>query len=718
MNRPTQLEAPSTGSGARTDLLLCGGMLLVLAVMVVPLPAFLLDLLLASNIAFTCLLLFVTLRARRPLDLSVFPSMLLLLTLFRLSLNVATTRKILLSGDAGHIVSTFGDYVVGGQLVIGLVIFLILVIVQFVVITKGAGRISEVAARFTLDALPGKQMAIDAELNARLIDEKQARSRRQELIRETEFYGAMDGAGKFVRGDAIAGLIITALNLCAGIGIGVSRGMPFLQSLETFSILTVGDGLVTQIPALIIATSAGILVTKSSSEEHLGGELNSQLMGNARSLQYVSGVLVVLSLLPGLPKIPFWTVAAATFALSRLARSDSKAAATTKTPDGGGGAPDDSFTEADELKDFLTSDRAIVELGASTAALMVANRGLTLQERVTKMRHDLARAEGLWIPPIRIQDSNQLAEDDYVITIAGRVVGKGTLYMGRYLAISSNQEHPKMQGLPTEDPAFGLPAVWIDEASVSRAKGMGLTVVDVMTVLITHLSELVRTHGHEMITREHIKVMLDQTKEFAPTVVDEVKSDTIRMSTLHQVVVQLAAERVSLNDFAAILEAILNHAPLTQNLDELVERVRKDLGHLVCDRYLDESRTLAVVAFEPQLDAMLREQCQQGALALAPQALLRLKEAIGAHHADRMRLELPLALLVSSPLRRPLRRLLLKSFPGMGIISYDEVPADLEITAVGVIRTQQVLEPRGSAAGAVGGSPGNTDPSRNSAVAA
>ncbi len=716
MNRPAQLDQPTTGGGARTDLLLCGGMLLVLTVMIVPLPAFLLDLLLATNIAFTCLLLFVTLRARKPLELAVFPSLLLLLTLFRLSLNVATTRKILLNGDAGQIVQAFGEYVVGGQLVVGLVIFLILVIVQFVVITKGAGRISEVAARFTLDALPGKQMAIDAELGARLIDEKQARSRRQELMRETEFYGAMDGASKFVRGDAVAGLIITALNLCAGFGIGLSRGMTFFESLELYSILTVGDGLVTQIPALIIATSAGILVTKSSSEVQLGSELNTQLLGNARSLQYVAGVMMVLSFVPGLPMLPFWSIAAATYGISRLARPEAQAGAVPKTPDGAG-KTEDSFTEADELRDFLTPDRAVVELGPSLAALMVANRGLTLQERVTKMRHDLARSEGLWIPPIRIQDSNQLTDDDYSISIAGRVVGKGTLHMGRYLAISSNKEQPRLQGLPAEDPVFGLPAVWIDEASVTKAKGMGLTVVDVMTVLITHLSELVRTHGHEMITREHVKVMLDQTREFAPTVVDEVKSDTIRMSTLHQVIVQLAAERVPLSDLAAILEAILNHAPNTQNLDELVEKVRKDLGHLVCDRYLDAGRTLAVVAFEPQLDAMLREQCQQGALALAPQALVRLKEAVGIHHADRLRRELPIALLVSSLLRRPLRRLLLKSFPGMGIIAYDEVPADLEIKAIGVIRTHQVIESRSTTTPG-GGSPAATQESSRNAVAA
>jgi flagellar biosynthesis protein FlhA len=715
MNRPAQIDLPTTGVGARADLLLCGGMLLVLTVMIVPLPAFLLDLLLATNIAFTCLLLFVTLRAKKPLELAVFPSLLLLLTLFRLSLNVATTRKILLNGDAGQIVQAFGEYVVGGQLVIGLVIFLILVIVQFVVITKGAGRISEVAARFTLDALPGKQMAIDAELGARLIDEKQARSRRQELMRETEFYGAMDGASKFVRGDAVAGLIITALNLCAGFGIGLSRGMTFFESLELYSILTVGDGLVTQIPALIIATAAGMLVTKSSSDEQLGRELNTQLLGNARSLQYVASVMMVLSFVPGLPMLPFWSIAAATYGISRLARPELQAGAAPNTPDGAGKL-DDSFTEADELKDFLTPDRAVVELGASTAALMVANRGLTLQERVTKMRHDLARSEGLWIPPIRIQDSNQLADDDYSISVAGRVVGKGTLHMGRYLAISSNKEPPRLQGTPTEDPVFGLPAVWIDEATVMKAKGMGLTVVDVMTVLITHLSELVRTHGHEMITREHVKVMLDQTRAFAPTVVDEVKSDTIRMSTLHQVIVQLAAERVPLSDLAAILEAILNHAPNTQNIDELVEKVRKDLGHLVCDRYLDESRTLAVVAFEPHLDALLREQCQQGALALAPQALVRLKEAVGVHHAERTRRELPIALLVSSPLRRPLRRLLLKTFPGMGIIAYDEIPAELEIKAIGVIRTQQIIETRGTA-GPGGSTPASSD-MRNTTVAA
>jgi len=571
----------------RSELVLSMAILGVLVVLLVPLPTVLLDLLLGFNLAITVLLLLITLSATRPLDFSVFPSLLLLMTLFRLALNVATARLILLQANAGHIVDTFGRFVVGGNLVVGLVVFLILVIIQFVVITKGASRISEVSARFTLDSLPGKQMAIDAELNTGAIDDKEARRRRELLMRETEFYGSMDGASKFVRGDAIAAVIITAINLVGGIIIGMLKGMPISQAISRYSILTVGDGLVSQIPALIVATASGMLVTKATTQSGLGQEISEQVTLSSRPL-LVGGVIVLaLALVPGLPWYAFIPMAVALFiAGRRLAARQAKAATSAEGQAGAaaaGGAPGGPGRPAAEipLDDFLQVDRACVEIGARLIPLVDPKRGTGLIDRIGGLRRDLARKNGLWVPPIRVRDNIQLDAETYRILVGGREVARGQLRPERWLAIDPGNTRVPVDGEQTRDPAFGLPARWIAENDRQRAELGGFTVVDAPNVLVTHLGEVVRRHAHELLSREDLKILVDKARESSPSVVDELIPNVLTMGQIHRVMTLLLEERVPISNLTRILESLANHAPTTKDAVELAERVRVDLGRAI-----------------------------------------------------------------------------------------------------------------------------------------
>ncbi|MGE0374996.1 MAG: flagellar biosynthesis protein FlhA [Planctomycetaceae bacterium] len=669
------------------ELLLSAGLLASLGVMLIPLPTVLLDMLLALNLAQSTLLLLITLNARHPLELSVFPSLLLLLTLFRLTLNVATTRLILLDGDAGRIVSTFGSLVVGGNLVVGLVIFLILVVIQFVVITKGSGRISEVAARFTLDALPGKQMAIDAEMNAGGITNEVARQRRENLARETEFYGAMDGAGKFVRGDAIAGLLITGVNLIGGVVIGLTDGLGFLQSLKTYSILTVGDGLVSQIPALIIATTAGILVTKASSDQDLGAEIGDQLLRNERPLWIGAAMLGVLALMPGLPKIPFLALSGGLLLYLNRRRTAPATAATPQTP-----PPPEDEGDKKQLDDFLVRERASVEVGSRLIPFVKSGKSKGIAERITILRRDFARSNGLWVPPIRVVSSLDQPPESYRFLVAGREVASGEIRADRMLAIAPEGRPVDIPGEQTTEPAFGLPARWIHNSHQRQAEMAGCTVVDPVSVLITHLGELLKRHGHELITREDLHAMLDRVKEFAPAIVDELKPDVVKMGTLHQVVTRLAAERVPLADFALVLESVGNYGPAVKDPDELVERVRADLGPIICERYRDTSGGVRVVSLHPQLEGQFRERLRDKQLLLGAHPLEKLLEQLGRHTADAGRRQQSLALLTDPVLRRPLSRILSRAIPELGVISYAEIPSNLSLVPVAMIRLEEVFD--------------------------
>ena len=689
MTAPSITTKPQIGSWIQqSETLLSFGMLVGLIVMLVPLPQWLLDVLIAANLAATTLLLLVTLSARRALELTVFPSLLLLLTLYRLSLNVATTRLILMEGDAGHIVTAFGNYVVGGQLVVGLVIFLILVIIQFMVITKGAGRIAEVAARFTLDAMPGKQMAIDAELNAGSINDKEARRRRDELSRETEFYGAMDGASKFVRGDAIAGLIITGVNLIGGVLMGVTHGMSFLDSVRTYSILSVGDGLVSQIPALVIATTAGVLVTKTTSDDSLGDEISGQLFASQRPIYIGAGILSVIAMMPGLPKLPFLGVAAGLLLLGARRKSVEPL---VESPDGAGPAPPAQPDDERHLDEFLLTDRAVVEVGARLVPFIQSKRVKGLSERITALRREFSRTSGLWVPPIRVNSNLLLQPEEYRILIAGRRVAGGELRSEQLLAILPEGRQVSVTGEAAVEPAFGLAARWITSDSVRLAEIQGCTVVDPLSVLITHLGEILNRFAHELLTRESLKQMLDRAREFAPTIIDEIKPENIRMGTLHQVLVQLAEDRIPLSDIALILESIVNHAPDSKSSEDLTDCVRRDLGRLVCERFRGTDGRLRVISLEPRLDIRLRQSIQKDQVALEVGAATRMIEAINKAWSGSERRQQPLAVLVDQKLRRPLKRLIARTSPEIGVISYQEVPDDLVIDSVVMLEFENII---------------------------
>ena len=667
-----------------TEALLSVGLLSVLVVMMIPLPPLLLDMLLAGNIAMSVRLLLITLNARRPLDMSVFPSLLLLLTLYRLSLNVATTRLILLDGDAGRIVSTFGGFVVGGNLIVGLVIFLILVVIQFIVITKGAGRISEVAARFTLDALPGKQMAIDAEMNAGILTELEARTRRSALARETEFYGSMDGASNFVRGDAIAGVIITSINLLGGVVIGLGNGLSFQDSIRTFSVLTVGDGLVSQIPALIIATTAGILVTKASSETSLGEEIGQQLTASARPLWIGAVVLAAISFTPGLPKIPFLLLSAGLAWSARQMQRNAKQP--LRSAEDADPAQPELPDEERQIEEFLLTDRVGLEIGAKLIPKVKSTKGRGIVDRIATLRRDFAQSNGVWIPPIRVCDCVQLGAEEYRVLIAGREVARGTLRVDGWLAIDPGTDTIAVEGEDTVDPAFQLPAKWITEENRPRAELVGCTVVDAISVLMTHLGEVLRRHAHELLTREDLRKMLDKVRQFAPTVVEELKPDVIRMGTLHQVLTQLVAEQVPITDLVSILESATNHGVQFKDPIDLLASIREDLGHILCDQFRDTEGRVRTLVIEPRLEAAFRESLKDRNLTLHPGNLERLLGAVSEQWQAAQRQKQPLALLCDRNLRRALRRTIARSTPDLGVLSYTEIPNDVIIEPVAVVR--------------------------------
>jgi flagellar biosynthesis protein FlhA len=672
--------------GQRSEIILSLGLLGVLIVLLVPLPPVLLDMLLAGNLAITILLLLLTVNVTQALDISVFPSLLLLMTLYRLSLNVATTRLILLDGDAGKIVATFGGFVVGGNLIVGLVIFLILIIIQFIVITKGAGRVSEVAARFTLDAMPGKQMAIDAELNAGSIDDKEARRRREHLAQESEFYGAMDGAGKFVRGDAIAGLVITGVNLLGGVVLGVTNGMTIAEAITRYSVLTVGDGLVSQIPALIIATAAGILVTKATSKLSLGNEIGSQLLANGPALKIGALVLGIVAFTPGLPKLPFFLLSGGLYLIARRAAKEARAPVTEPPA----AEKSEAAKPEEHVEEFLQHDRACVEIGVRLIPLVDGNHGKGLADRIGSLRTDLTRKFGIWIPAIRMRDSLRMSPEQYRVLVGGREVARSEIRPGKMLAISPGESAEKLEGEPATDPAFGLPAVWIPSHMQHRAEMKGYTVVDATTVLITHLGEVLRKHSHELLSREDLRKLLDRVREHSPTVVEELKPDLIRMGDLHQVLVLLLQERVPLTNLTRILEVVVQLAPHWKSAVEIADRVRLQLGRDIFDRLRDDQGRVAVMVLEPRLEARLRESLRDRQLMLSHDSLEHLVAAISQKWEKSQLESREVTLLTDGELRRPIRQVVERAIPDLAVTSYNEVPNDMSLDIRDLIRLDEV----------------------------
>ena len=668
--------------GRNSDVALAVGVLLVLLIMVVPLPTWLMDVMLAANITIGVVILLTSIYVLKPLDFSVFPSLLLLTTLFRLSLNVATTRLILLHGQegsnaAGHVIEGFGEFVVGGNTVVGLILFLILVLINFIVITKGSTRIAEVAARFTLDAMPGKQMAIDADLNSGLIDDKEARSRREAVAREAEFYGAMDGASKFVRGDAVAGLIITAINIFAGLVIGVmQQGMPLSDAVNVYSILTVGDGLVSQIPALVISTAAGIIITRAGGASALPEELSKQFTQNPRVHQVGAGALLLMSLVPGLPFIPFLMLAGALGLTGWYLQTG----ATEENGQGGDEVQEAPLTAGQEapISDLLTLDPVRLEVGYGLIDLVESGRDGNLLDRLQAVRRQIARDIGFVLPPVHIKDNLQLGVGEYRVLIRGAEVGRCEIRPRNLMALKGEQGGPEIEGVATKEPAFGLPALWIGNDKRQQAELAGYTVVEPATVVVTHVTEILRQNAHEIIDRAQVQELLNHLSERHPKVVEDIVPSQVPPGLLQNVLQRLLAEWVPIRDLLAILETLADNAGADVNT--MVEHVRKRLGRAIAQQHVNAQGELQVFTIEPQLEQMMAEHVAGQAAVQLPldvqqwqRFATRLSNTVAQYDMD-----IPV-ILTSPPLRAPLSDALRRIMPRVAVLSIAEVPASMTV---------------------------------------
>jgi flagellar biosynthesis protein FlhA len=657
----------------------------ILAVMVLLLPAGLLDLLLSFNITFALIILMVTFYIKDPLGLSVFPTLLLFLTLFRLALNVASTRLILLNGYAGKVIESFGSFVVGGNAVVGMVVFLILVIIQFIVITKGAGRVAEVAARFTLDAMPGKQMAIDADLNAGLIDEREAKARRERIGDEADFFGAMDGASKFVRGDAIAGIVITVINILGGFVIGVAQqGQGFGEALQTYTLLTVGDGLVSQIPALIISVSSGVVVTRGRSEQDLGDDFINQLFGEPKALGIASGALFILGFVPGLPSIPFLSLGAITaVAAWRVAVRPAEVEETEEE------APPPGSQDPLEDPSLFQVDRLELEIGYGLIPLADGSKNGNLMERVTAIRRQQASELGLYVSPVRIRDNIHLKPNEYAIKLKGVELERGEILPGHMLCIASPEERTGVSGIETVEPAFGLPALWVPEADQAAATDRGLTLVEPAAVISTHLSEVVRRHADEIMSREDVKRLVDGVREVAPSLVEELIPGQVKLGFLQQVLANLLNERVPVRDMVSILESVGDHIGNSQNPDFIAEKVREGLGRALVRDLVDEKGALSVVTLDHRIEQLFMEALQQygetGGIFLPPEQAERFQASLRAEvERAGLRGHQP-TLLVASSIRLVLKRYCEVFLTGLTVLAFSEVPVGTEVNALGMV---------------------------------
>ncbi|MBN1578430.1 MAG: flagellar biosynthesis protein FlhA [Chitinispirillaceae bacterium] len=667
------------------DLIVILGVVGTLIVMILPLPTMLMDLLLTLSLCLALIILLVSMYTREALEFSVFPSLLLTVTLFRLSLNVATTRLILSQADAGRVVAVFGTFVTRGNMVVGAIIFLIIVIIQFVVITKGAGRIAEVAARFTLDAMPGKQMAIDADLNAGLINEEQARFRRMQITREADFYGAMDGASKFVRGDAIAGILIVLINIIGGFIIGVAQmKMSFASALATYTKLTIGDGLVSQIPALMISTGAGILVSRAASQTDLGQEITSQLFSRPRVLGVAGGLMLFFALIPGFPKIPFIVLGFSCMAAALLGTQRRREEMRTKEV--AGAAPKQ---KEDRIEDYLHVDPMELEIGYGLIPLVDAKQGGDLLDRITMIRRQLATELGIIIPPIRIRDNIQLKPNEYRIKIRTILAGSGELMSGAYLAMDPGSATKKVRGIATVEPAFNLPALWITESQKDDAELAGYTVVELPAVLATHLTEVIKRHADEILTRQDVRSLLDTIKEKNATVVDELVPALLSVGDVHKVLQNLLRERVSIRDLVLILETLANVAGRNKNGEVLTEYVRNALASRICEVYKNVDGIIPVISLDPNLEARLEGALQEveGAFrfALPPADVGKIIEKTAAV-IDQVKTTGELPVVICAPtIRSQFKRLMESSHRDLVVLSYNEIVAGVEIRSLGMV---------------------------------
>ncbi len=597
---------PTTTQSNRRNSLLALFFLGILAVMLIPMPAIMLDAMLCLNITISLLILMTVLNASRPIEFSTFPTVLLFTALFRLALNVSSTRLILLEGDAGNVIRTFGNFVVGGDPLVGIVIFLVLVVIQFIVITKGQNRISEVTARFALDAMPGKQMSIDADLGAGLISAEEAKARRQELTAEMEFYGSMDGAGKFVRGDAVAGLIITGINIAGGLIMGIVFGnMAPVQAFEKYTLLTIGDGLVAQIPGLLVSTAAGILVTKGANKSGLGQEMGDQLLGSGRAMKLVAIILGLMSLLPGMPTVLFVFIATTLYLLSNATqRTQDRAAADKAAAEAEPVADKEQSAPVEEL---LGVDRLGVEIGYRLIGLVEPGRHGGLLDHIRSLRRQFAQGLGLVVPPIRVRDNVQLDPNAYRVLLGGQEIARGELRAGHYLAMDPSGTAQPIPGIETIEPAFGLPARWISENDKDRAELLGYTVIDAASVLITHVTEVLKKVAGELLTRDDVKSLVDNLKKVSPAIVDELVPGQLSLGQVQRILSNLLKEGVPIRNLQTILEALADACIETKDLRQLIEHVRTRLARTIVEPHLDPAGVLHAVFLDPDLERNLAE---------------------------------------------------------------------------------------------------------------
>ena len=685
-----------TDGGLRSKIIQRGDVLFAVATvtsivfLVIPLPTFLIDLFLTVAIALALMIIMAVIYVRQPMQFGGFPTVLLFVTLYRLSLNVATTRSILEAGEAGRLISAFGNFVVQGNFVVGLVIFLILVTINFVVITKGAGRVAEVAARFTLDALPGKQMSIDADLNAGLIAEAEARKRRIDLGSEADFYGAMDGASKFVRGDAVAGIIIIIVNVLAGFAIGVlQRGMTMADALRHYTLLTVGDGLVTQIPALLISTAAGILVTRKASEENLGSDIVSQLLSYHKGLYAVAVIMALMAVIPGFPWWAFLMLAAGFFMLGRMVEAHTKAAA---APGKALAAPEKAAKPSplEKMEEYLKVEPLLIEIGYNLIGFLDKGRGGDLLERVTALRKNIAAEYGLVIAPIRIRDNPLLGGNSYTIHLRGAEIARGEVVPKHLLCMGIGTTARPLPGKVVTEPVFGLPATWIAETDRRMAEQHGFAVVDPISVMVTHLAETIRLHAHQLLTRQDTQNLLDHLKEVNAAVVQELMPNLLTVGVAHRILQNLLREGVSIRNLGAILEKVADYATTTKNPDELSEYARKALsGELIRNVLPAGQQMVSAITLDPDLEQRISQAIRQ----TQHEVVLALEPSLARHLFDRLSERIKQMagtglqpLVICSPaIRLALRRFFESTFRNLTVLAYNELPEQTQVQSIGTV---------------------------------
>ncbi|MGG1311174.1 MULTISPECIES: flagellar biosynthesis protein FlhA [Cohnella] len=671
------------------DITILVGIIGIVLMMVVPIPHQLLDVLLIINISLALMILLLSMNTTDPLQFSIFPTLLLVTTVYRLALNISTTRLILSEGEAGKVVETFGSFVAGGELAIGFVVFLILIVVQFIVITKGAERVSEVGARFTLDAMPGKQMSIDADLNAGLINEQQAKERREKIEKEADFYGSMDGASKFVKGDAIASIIIVAINLIGGFIIGMAiHGMSFEEALDTYSILSIGDGLVSQVPALLISTATGIIVTRAASDGNMASDLSVQLLRYPRLLYIVAGTVALLGI--ATPIGPIATVPLAAllaFAAYRLQRNMNQKQ-----------KAEEQLVEEKEIEEVRSPESVVsllqvdpieFEFGYGLIPLADTQQGGDLLDRIIMIRRQCALDMGLIVPVIRIRDNIQLKPNEYVIKIKGNLVARGELLLNHYLAMSPGFEDETITGIETKEPAFGLPALWIDESMKERAEMSGYTVVDPPSVVATHLTEVIKKHAHELLGRQETKTLIDSVKENHATLIEELIPSTLSIGDVQKVLAKLLKEKISIRDLVTIFETLADYGKFTKDPDVLTEYVRQALSRQITQQYASPNEPLKVITISPAVEKKIAESVQQSDqgsyLAMDPASSQAIYHRLAEQVNKAVQTGQQPIVLTSPNVRMYLRQMIERTLQDVPVLSYSELEPNIEVQSIGVV---------------------------------